>query len=72
MNVFYMLTSTTVTVEEETINSYGISCVDRNVEQQSIQDISCDKEYVEGIIKTFNELQLAKEHFEDAVDDILY
>ena len=69
--VSYVITKSIVKVEEESICSYGIACVENGKQTHLIEDISTNRQLVEHAATSFNKLELLPEHFDDAVEDVV-
>ncbi len=62
----YQLTKTVIRMENKQITSYGIKC-----NSKTIQDISINKAYVEGIINALNKNNVSEIHLSEIVEDFL-
>ncbi|GEM_PF-1731621 len=67
----YVVTTSTVKVEDTSIISYGIACMNNEAQQKCIQDISPDKGIVQNAVISFNRYKLSPNHFEEAVEDVI-
>ena len=65
----YILTISSVTVEDESYETYGIACIDNDTVTKCFNDVSTDRNAVERTIKMFNENELDPEQLLDAIED---
>lgn len=68
----YRLTEKTETTAAGKITSYGISAYDENGKEiLSIDDITCDKGSLAGLIEICNTGKLSSLHIKDVVEDYI-
>ena len=67
----YILTISTVKLEDIEIPSYGIACEENQVITHYISDVSLDREMVEKTIKKFNKHKLSPAQLMDAIEDAI-
>jgi len=70
-NFKYSLVISSIVVEEETYNSYGIACSENDTVKKCIEDVSIDKKEVSDLIDLFNKLKLDPIQMEDVIEDAL-
>lgn len=70
-NYKYSIIISSIMVEEEKYNSYGIACAENGQVTKRVEDISVNEQEVEKLIKEFNKHKLDPIQLEDAVEDAL-
>ncbi len=65
------MTETMLTVEDVSLPTYGIACIEGGVTKARADDVSTDKALIEKSVRLFNENELLYDHFEAAIEDIV-
>ena len=69
--IVYEINETSVNVCEETVTSFGVSCLKEGKTIASVEDISTDREAVERLAELCNSLELDPGQLKDVAEDYI-
>ena len=69
--VTYEISESEISVNEDIVTSYGISCKRDNKIVLTVKDISIDRESVQKLADTCNELGLDPKQLQDVAEDFV-
>jgi len=65
----YTLIVSSITVEDQQYDSYGIACKEKDKLVKCVEDISVDEQKVENLVKLMNKLKLDPIQLEEVIED---
>jgi len=69
--IHYEINETDLVVSEESVISYGISCIEGEKLVSKVQDLSPNKAEIEKLVNLCNELKLEPCHLNDIAEDFI-
>ena len=70
-SIKYVINETLVTVNEDAVISYGVSCFDNGTEIKKITDLSPVQQDVLSLVENCNELDLDPSQLTDVAEDFI-